>query len=128
MWRGRICPRPKIKTTKGASEEAKQEYAGINTVEFVEATDAELRNYIRETYDGFKGKFDDFKYKHGEKLKNSTISVILKLMFVVLKLEEYSIFPVKQKEEQSAFKQKTVVSHLLDRWDIGYHGTLVPIR
>ncbi len=57
----------KLKPPEGASEETKEEFAGINT-KFVEATKAELRNFIRETYDGFKGKFDDFKYKHGEKL------------------------------------------------------------
>ena len=107
----------KLKPPEGASEEAKQEYAGINT-KFVEATKAELRNYIRETYDGFKGKFDDFKYKHGEKLDEEFNNQCdFKTNVVVLKLEEYSI-PVKQKEEQSAFKQKTVVStYLLDRWD-----------
>ena len=57
----------KIKPPDDATDEMKAEYAGINT-KFVEATKAELRNYIRETYDGFKAKFDDFKYKHGEKL------------------------------------------------------------
>ena len=57
----------KLKPPEGSTEEAKAEYAGVNT-KFVEATKTELRNFIRETYDGFKGKYEDFKYKHGEKL------------------------------------------------------------
>ena len=79
--------------------------------------------------DGFKGKFDDFKYKHGEKLDEEFNNQCdFKTNVRGVKVRGVFDVPVKQKEEQSAFKQKTVVSHLLDRWDIGYHGTLVPKR
>jgi hypothetical protein len=57
----------KLKPPDGATEETKAEYAGINA-KFVEATKTELRNFIRGSYDGFKSKYDDFRYKHGEKL------------------------------------------------------------
>lgn len=57
----------KLKPPEGSDEDTNNEYAGINT-KFVEAMKQEMRNYIQESYEGFKGKFDDFKYKHGEKL------------------------------------------------------------
>jgi len=57
----------KLKPPEGTDEAVKNEYAGINT-KFVEAMKQEMRNYIQKSYDGFKGKYDDFKYKHGEKL------------------------------------------------------------
>ena len=57
----------KLNPPKDASDETKEEYAGINT-KFVEAMKKEMRNFIQVSYDGFKSKYDDFKYKHGEKL------------------------------------------------------------
>ena len=119
----------KIKPPDDATDEMKSEYAGINT-KFVEATKAELRNYIRETYDGFKGKFDDFKYKHGEKLdeefnkqcdfKTNVRGVKVRGVFDTLE---------KLKDELRDYRLVIEVSmYSLDKWATGCHGIHVQTR
>ena len=119
----------KLKPPEGSDEATKNEYAGINT-KFVEAMKQEMRNYIQESYDGFKGKFDDFKYKHSEKL-DEEFTKQCEFQTHVRGVKVRGVFDTYNEGERRAkrLQAKDRSFHvLLDRWVTGCLGTLVPIR